>query len=51
MFTVDIIVKYTPTPLSIQKKSAEDAQGAYNQILDALRGGNAQVLEFTCDSQ
>ncbi|CAD5952996.1 hypothetical protein PA905_24780 [Planktothrix agardhii CCAP 1459/11A] len=49
MFTVDIIVKYTPTPLSIQKKSAEDAQGTYNQILDALRGGNAQVLEFTCD--
>jgi hypothetical protein len=49
MFTVDIIVKYTATPLSIQKKSAEDAQATYNQILEALRSGNSQVLELTCD--
>ncbi len=49
MFTVDIIVKYTPTPLSIQKKSAEDAEAVYNQILEVLRGGTAQILELTCD--
>lgn len=49
MFTVDIIVKYTPIPLSIQKKSAEDAEAIYNHVLEVLRAGTTQVLEFTCD--
>lgn len=49
MFTVDIIVKYTAIPLSIQKKSAEDAEAVYSHILEVLRGGTPQILEFTCD--
>lgn len=49
MFTVDIIVKYTPMPLSVQKKSAEDAEAVYNHILEVVRGGTAQLLELTCD--
>ncbi len=49
MFTVDIIVKYTPVPLSVQKKSAEDAEAVYNHVLEVLRGGTPQLLEFTCD--
>lgn len=49
MFTVDIIVKYTPVPLSVQKKSAEDAEAVYNHILEVLRGGTPQLLELTCD--
>lgn len=49
MFTVDIIVKYTPMPLSVQKKSAEDAEAVYNHILEVLRGGTPQLLELTCD--
>ena len=49
MFTVDIIVKYTPVPLSVQKKSAEDAEAVYDHVLEVLRGGTPQLLEFTCD--
>ncbi|VXD22945.1 conserved hypothetical protein [Planktothrix serta PCC 8927] len=49
MFTVDIIVKSVAVPLSIQKKSAEDAEAVYNHILEVLRGGTAQILEFSCD--
>lgn len=51
MFTIDIIVKYTALPLSIQRKTAEEAEATYQQILTALNTGNPKVLELTCDKQ
>ena len=49
MFTIDIIVKYTPVPLSVQRKSAEDAEAIYQQIVESIRSGNPQILELTCE--
>ena len=49
MFSIDIIVKYTPSPFSVQRKSAEDAETLYQQILESIRSGNPQVLELTCE--
>ena len=49
MFTIDIIVKYTPVPFSIQRKSAEDAESTYEQIVESIRSGNPQILELTCE--
>ena len=49
MFTIDIIVKYTPVPLSVQRKSAEDAETIYKQVVESIRSGNPQVLELTCE--
>ncbi|MEB3342209.1 hypothetical protein [Okeania sp.] len=49
MFTIDIIVKYTPVPFSVQRKSAEDAEDVYQQILEAIRSGSPQILELTCE--
>ncbi|MBD1835071.1 hypothetical protein H6F74_08390 [Trichocoleus sp. FACHB-90] len=50
MFTIDLILKNTPMPLSVQRKSDEDAQALYQEIMTAMRG-NATVLELTCDRQ
>ncbi|MCL2932649.1 MAG: hypothetical protein MGG11_10430 [Trichodesmium sp. MAG_R03] len=49
MFTIDIIVKYTPVTLSVQRKSDEDAQAIYQQVVESIRSGNPQVLELTCE--
>ena len=49
MFTIDIIVKYTPVPFSIQRKSAKDAESTYEQIVESIRSGNPQILELTCE--
>jgi len=49
MFTIDIIVKYIPVPFSVQRKSAEDAEAVYQQVVDSIRSGNPQVLELTCE--
>jgi hypothetical protein len=49
MFTIDIIVKYVPMPLSVQRKSEEDAQKVYQEVLEAMRSGNPELLELTCE--
>jgi len=49
MFTIDIIVKYTSITLSVQRKSDQDAQAIYQQVVESIRSGSPQVLELTCE--
>jgi hypothetical protein len=51
MFTIDLTLKNTPVPLSVQRKSAEDAQATYQEILKAMRSESPQILELQCDHQ
>ncbi len=51
MFTVDLTLKNTPFPLSVQRKSAEGAEATYQEILKAMHSENPQVLELTCEQQ
>ena len=51
MFTIDLTLKNTPFPLSVQRKSAEDAEALYKQIMEAMRSGTPELLELTCDRQ
>lgn len=51
MFTIDLTLKNTPFPVSVQRKSAEDAEALYGQIVDTMRGGHSQILELTCEKQ
>lgn len=51
MFTIDLTVKNTPFPLSVQRKSADDAEALYKQIVDIMREGHSQILELTCEKQ
>ncbi|MCC3408808.1 MAG: hypothetical protein JGK17_25175 [Microcoleus sp. PH2017_10_PVI_O_A] len=49
MFSIDIIVKNTPVSLSVQRKLAEDAEAVYQQVLEAIRNSQPQILELTCE--
>lgn len=51
MFTIDLTLKNTPVPLSVQRKTEEEAQATYQEILKALRSETSQVLELSCDHQ
>lgn len=51
MFTIDLTLKTTPMPLSVQRKSAEAAEATYQDVIKAMRSGNSQLLELTCDHQ
>ncbi len=51
MFTIDLTVKNTPFPVSVQRKEAADADAVYKQILEAMRTGKPEIIELTCDRQ
>lgn len=51
MYIIDVTLKSAPVTLSVQRKTAEDAQGLYHHILDTLKSGNPTILELTCEQQ
>lgn len=51
MFTIDLTLKNTPLPLSVQRKTEEAAQATYQEILKAMRSESPQILELSCDHQ
>jgi hypothetical protein len=51
MFIIEITLKNTPLSLSVQRKSEEDAEAVYKQLVTAISSGSPQVVELTCDKQ
>ncbi|MBE9189569.1 hypothetical protein IQ230_04150 [Gloeocapsopsis crepidinum LEGE 06123] len=51
MFNIDLTLKNTPFPLSVQRKVAEDAEAVYQKLLQAMQSGSTEVVELTCESQ
>lgn len=51
MFILDVSLKNTPLALSVQKKTAEDAEAAYQQVLAALSATEPKLIELTCEHQ
>lgn len=51
MFIIDIVLRNSPATLSIQKKTVEDAQATYQDLLNAMNSGTPKVLELTCEQQ
>jgi hypothetical protein len=51
MISIDLMLKYSPVPLSVQRKEAEPAEALYQEILSAMRSATPKLLELTCDKQ
>ncbi|MEO0542049.1 MAG: hypothetical protein AAFZ80_14460 [Cyanobacteria bacterium P01_A01_bin.105] len=51
MYIVELTLKHTALPMTVQKKSEEDATATYNSALEALKTGNPVILELTCEKQ
>ena len=51
MHAINIIVRNTALPISIEKKEAEAAQQVYQDIITAMTASQPQVIELTCDKQ
>ncbi len=51
MYTLELSLRYSPFPLSIQKKEYEDVQKIYNEIKDCIIDGesNKKVIELKCE--
>ena len=51
MHIIEISLKFTPMPMSVQRKEEADAQAVYQQVLGAINAGSPSVLELTCEHQ
>ncbi len=51
MFIIDVTLKNNPVALSVQKKTAEDADALYQRVIAALQSGSSQLIELTCEQQ
>jgi hypothetical protein len=51
MFTIDLSLRNTAFPISVQRKSTEDAEAVYQLILAAIRSGNPDVVELKCEGK
>jgi hypothetical protein len=49
MYTIDIILRGNPLALSVQRKQEAGALALYQEILAAIRSGQARPLELTCE--
>jgi hypothetical protein len=51
MYSIDITLKLSPIPISVQRKEEEGAEALYQTILNAMRSPNPELLELTCEKQ
>ena len=51
MYSLEISLRYSPFPLSIQKKNYEDVKRIYDEIKDFMTGDNqnSTLIELRCD--
>lgn len=51
MYIVELSLKHTALPMSVQKKTIETADETYATVLNALKTGQPVILELSCDQQ
>jgi hypothetical protein len=51
MYVIEILLKNTAMPMSVQRKTVEEATTVYQQVLAAMQTHAPSLLELTCDRQ
>ncbi len=49
MYIIELALKLSPFPLSVQRKELRSAQSLYNQVRDCIAKGQPSLLELTCE--
>ena len=50
MFTLEVSLRYSPFPISIQKKEHDDVLRVFEQIKNAMReNADSVLIDLTCD--
>jgi hypothetical protein len=51
MYIIDVTLKNNPIALSVQRKSAEDAEALYQKVLQVIRSSSGELVELACEHQ
>jgi hypothetical protein len=49
MYVVELSLRLSPMPVSVQRKELEAAQALYAEVGRALESGGPKLLELTCE--
>ncbi len=49
MYVIELALKLSPLPLSVQRKQLGDAESLYKQVRHCMEKGNTRLLELTCE--
>ena len=49
MYVIELALKFSPFPLSVERKEFTQAEALYHQIKNALEKGRPSLFELTCD--
>ena len=50
MYSLEICLRYSPFPLSIQRKEYDDIKRIYDEIKSSIgEDNNSQLIELTCE--
>ena len=49
MYVIELALRMSPVPVSVQRKEHGDAEALYQQIRQALEQGQPRMLELTCE--
>ena len=49
MYVIELALRMSPVPVSVQRKEHGDAEALYQQIRQALEHGQPRMLELTCE--
>ncbi len=49
VYVIELALKYSPFPLSVQRKEQREAASLYNQICHSMEKGSPRLLELTCE--
>lgn len=51
MFTIDLTLRNTAFPVSVQRKTSEDAEAVYQLVMTAMRSGTPDLIELICEGK
>ena len=49
MYSLEISLRYSPFPLSIQKKNYDEVKRIFDEIKDSMNQNNSNLIELKCD--
>ena len=49
MYLIELALKLSPIPLSVQRKELDDAKDLYQSIKQSLNKGEPKLLEISCE--
>ena len=49
VYVVELALRMSPMPISVQRKESGDAESVYQQVRQTLEQGQPRLLELTCE--